>query len=200
MWSLDGTAIKVGGPILTPDLNAVDGTLSPSPGTKYALAVNGVRLQAPIVARRKNAVLYRIDGKPLKLQEALVGRQTDGWMVGHERGSGRACLVHAVRRLRRRPGPRIRPADANRLVPEAGAPSDRQGDRAHRSGGHRPRQAAADRARHGDTALRRSGLQRRTASRSRHPMSRGAWRSRSHRRSSRRRSIRRAARPADSAR
>ena len=82
MWSLDGTAIKVGGPILTPDLNAVDGTLSPSPGTKYALAVNGVRLQAPIVARRKNAVLYRIDGKPLKVQEALVGRQTDGWMVG----------------------------------------------------------------------------------------------------------------------
>ncbi len=82
MWSLDGTAIKVGGPILTPDLNAVDGTLSPSPGTKYALAVNGVRLQAPIVARKKNAVLYRIDGKPLKLQEALVGRQTDGWMVG----------------------------------------------------------------------------------------------------------------------
>ena len=82
MWSLDGTALKVGGPILTPDLNAVDGTLSPSPGTKYALAVNGVRLQAPIVARKKNAVLYRIDGKPLKLQEALVGRQTDGWMVG----------------------------------------------------------------------------------------------------------------------
>ena len=44
--------------------------------------MNGVRLQAPIVARKKNAVLYRIDGKPLKLQEALVGRQTDGWMVG----------------------------------------------------------------------------------------------------------------------
>ena len=44
--------------------------------------MNGVRLQAPIVARRKNAVLYRIDGKPLKLQEALIGRQTDGWMVG----------------------------------------------------------------------------------------------------------------------
>ena len=82
MWSLDGSAIKVGGPILTPDLDAVDGTLTPSPGTKYALAVNGVALQAPIVAWRKDAVLYRIDGKPLKLQEALVGRQSDGWMVG----------------------------------------------------------------------------------------------------------------------
>jgi hypothetical protein len=82
MWSLDGTAIKVGAPILTPDLNAVDGTLTPNPETQYALAVNGVRLQAPIAARRKDAVLYRIDGRPLKLQDALVGRQTDGWMVG----------------------------------------------------------------------------------------------------------------------
>ena len=82
IWSLDGSAVNVGGPILTPDLDAVDGTLTPPPGTKYALAVNDVRLQAPIVARREDAILYRIDGKPLKLQDALVGRQTDGWMVG----------------------------------------------------------------------------------------------------------------------
>jgi hypothetical protein len=82
MWSLDGSAVEVGGPILTPDLEAVNGTLTPSPGTKYALAVNGVELQAPIVAKRPNAVLYRIDGKRLKLKEALVGRQSDGWMVG----------------------------------------------------------------------------------------------------------------------
>ena len=82
MWSLDGTAIKVGGPILTPDLNAVDGTLTPVPGTKYALAVNGVTLQAPVVAQREDAVLYRIDDGPLQLREALVGRETDGWMIG----------------------------------------------------------------------------------------------------------------------
>src|SRR4029453_8429126 len=82
MWSLDGSATNVGGPILTPDLDAVDGTLTPPPGTKYALAINDVTLQAPIVARRKDEILYRIDGGPLKLQDALVGRQTDGWMVG----------------------------------------------------------------------------------------------------------------------
>jgi hypothetical protein len=82
MWSLDGTAQSVGAPILTPDLEAVDGTLTPPPGTQYALAVNGVELQAPVVARRKDATLYRIDDGPLKLQDALVGRQTDGWMVG----------------------------------------------------------------------------------------------------------------------
>ena len=86
MWSLDGSAQNVGGPILTPDLAEVDGRLTPSPGTKYALAVNGVTLQAPVVARRKDNgsdyVLYRIDGKPLQLRDAIVGRQTDGWMVG----------------------------------------------------------------------------------------------------------------------
>jgi len=81
MWSLDGTAIRVGAPILTPDLDATDGTLAPSPGTDYALAVNGVALQAPVVARRKNAVLYRLDGRPIKLQEALIGRESDGWIV-----------------------------------------------------------------------------------------------------------------------
>jgi hypothetical protein len=82
MWSLDGSAQYVGGPILTPDLDAVDGTLTPLPDTDYALAVNGVRLQAQIVAQQKDSVLYRIDGGPLQLQDALVGRQTDGWMVG----------------------------------------------------------------------------------------------------------------------
>ena len=82
MWSLDGSAIKVGSPILTPDLNAVDGTLAPVPGTEYALAVNGVRLQAPVVDQRKDAVLYRIDGGPLQLEDAVIGRENDGWMIG----------------------------------------------------------------------------------------------------------------------
>ena len=72
----------MGGPILTPDLDAVDGTLTPVPGTEYVLAVNGVTLQAPIVAQRENAVLYRIGGGPVQLKEALVGRESDGWMVG----------------------------------------------------------------------------------------------------------------------
>jgi hypothetical protein len=82
MWSLDGSAQNVGGPILTPDLDAVDGTLTPVPETQYVLAVNGVSLQAPVVAQRENAVLYRIDGGPVRLREALVGRQSDGWIVG----------------------------------------------------------------------------------------------------------------------
>ena len=82
IWSLDGSAQNVGGPILTPDLDAVDGTLTPVPETDYVLAVNGVTLQAPVVAERENAVLYRIDGGPVQLKDALVGRESDGWMIG----------------------------------------------------------------------------------------------------------------------
>jgi hypothetical protein len=36
------------------------------------LAVNGVALQAPVVAQRKNAVLYRIDGKPINSFDDLI--------------------------------------------------------------------------------------------------------------------------------
>lgn len=81
MWSLDGTAPRPG-PILTPDLEAADGTLTPAPGTDYALAVNGVELQAPLVAERADEKLYRIDGKPLKLSSAVTGVYSDGWMGG----------------------------------------------------------------------------------------------------------------------
>lgn len=82
MWSLDGSAIRVGSPVLTPDLGSTDGTLAPSPETRYALALNGVELQAPIVARRGADRLYRIDGGPLKLTAAVTGVQSDGWMAG----------------------------------------------------------------------------------------------------------------------
>ena len=81
MWSLDGTAPSPG-PILTPDLEAEDGTLTPPPGTDYALALNGVSLQAPVAARRGSDTLYRLDGKPLKLRAAITGLESDGWMTG----------------------------------------------------------------------------------------------------------------------
>ena len=81
VWSLDGTAPNPG-PILTPDLDATDGTLTPPPGVDYVLSVNGVALQAPIVERRERNVLYRVDGRPIQLQEALIGRESDGWIIG----------------------------------------------------------------------------------------------------------------------
>jgi hypothetical protein len=82
VWSLDGSAIKVGGPILTPDLQADDGTLTPTPGTEYVLALNGVELQAPLVDSRGNDRLYRVGGGPLKLAAAITGQESDGWLVG----------------------------------------------------------------------------------------------------------------------
>jgi hypothetical protein len=80
VWSIDGTARYVGGPILTPDLAASDGTLRPSPNTEYALALNGVELQAPVVGRAGTDTLYRIGGQPMKLAAAVEGVYTDGWM------------------------------------------------------------------------------------------------------------------------
>lgn len=80
MWSLDGTAPRPG-PILTPDLAAGDGTLTPPPETEFALALNGVELQAPEVARRGLDVLYRLDGKPLRLGSSVTGLYSDGWMA-----------------------------------------------------------------------------------------------------------------------
>jgi len=67
--------------VLTPDLAAIDGTLTPSPGTEYALALNGVELNGPIVARRGRDRLHRIGGGPLELKAALSGVQSDGWMA-----------------------------------------------------------------------------------------------------------------------
>jgi hypothetical protein len=81
VWSLDGTAPSPG-PILTPDLGESDGTLTPSPETDYALALNGVELQAPLVAERGSERLYRIDAKPLRLASAVTGIYSDGWMGG----------------------------------------------------------------------------------------------------------------------
>ena len=82
MWSLDGSAINVGAPILTPDLEASDGTLTPSPETQYALALNGVELRAPVVEHHGQDTLYRLDGGPMKLAAAVTGRESDGWVVG----------------------------------------------------------------------------------------------------------------------
>ena len=79
VWSIDGSAPGPGA-ILTPDLAGVDGTLTPSPGTDYALALNGVELQAPVVTSNLGATLYRIDGKPLKLAAGTTGLYSDGWM------------------------------------------------------------------------------------------------------------------------
>jgi hypothetical protein len=88
MWSLDGTAPGPG-PILTPDLQASDGTLTPPPGTPYALALNGITLQARVVERRGADTLYRIGGQPLKLAAAVTGVDSDGWIEDAD-GNGAA--------------------------------------------------------------------------------------------------------------
>ena len=80
VWSTDGTAPGPGA-ILTPDLASADGTLTPSPDTEYAITLNGVQLQAPVVTRAGPYVLYDVGGQPLKIASGVAGIDRDGWMA-----------------------------------------------------------------------------------------------------------------------
>ncbi len=84
VWSTDGTAPGPGA-ILTPDLASADGTLTPSPETDYALTLNGVELQAPVVKRLGPYVLYDVDREPLKLASGVNGIDRDGWIADTDR-------------------------------------------------------------------------------------------------------------------
>lgn len=80
VWSVDpSSAAPPPGPTVTADLARPDGTMSPEPGTDYALAVNGVRLQGDPIVTRPDGKLYRLDG-PIRLAENQTGVYGDGWM------------------------------------------------------------------------------------------------------------------------
>ena len=83
VWSVDPASPAPGpGPTQTPDLIKADGTLWPSPGTDYALAVNGVALQVDPSPRDRTTwqTLYRLDGGPLKLAtRRAASSRTAGW-------------------------------------------------------------------------------------------------------------------------
>jgi hypothetical protein len=83
VWSVDGTGPGPGH-TLTPDLQDVDGTLWPDPGTDYVLAANGVEVAGQTVATNPgaNASLVRLDGKPIRLSSNETGVAADGWMIG----------------------------------------------------------------------------------------------------------------------
>ena len=85
VWTVDPTdPAPTPGHGLDPDLASLDGTLTPSPGTEFALAVNGVTLQAPVVPSSPTipgTTLYRLDGKPLRLAFSQTGVQSDGWVT-----------------------------------------------------------------------------------------------------------------------
>ena len=83
VWSVDGTGPGPGH-TLTPDLQDVDGTLWPNPGTDFVLAANGVEVAGQTVATNPaaNASLVRLDGRPIRLRSNETGVSADGWMVG----------------------------------------------------------------------------------------------------------------------
>ncbi|HEY7380813.1 MAG TPA: hypothetical protein VH572_06350, partial [Gaiella sp.] len=82
VWSADpNSPAPAPGLTVTPDLARPDGTLTPDPGTDYALAVNGVQLQSEVAAQLPEAglTLYRLAG-PLQLAANQTGVAGDGWM------------------------------------------------------------------------------------------------------------------------
>ena len=85
VWSADPTSSAPGpGPTTTPDLLRPDGTMRQRPDTKYVLAVNGVTLQTPVVARAPDGsakVVYKLEGYPFKLRSTETGIQSDGWLA-----------------------------------------------------------------------------------------------------------------------
>ena len=68
--------------MLTPDLVATDGRLSPDPGARYVLAERGVDVDGELVARPPKTgrwFVYKLNG-PLRLAHAETGIFVDGWM------------------------------------------------------------------------------------------------------------------------
>lgn len=79
VWSMDGTAPGPG-PTLSPDLAALDGTLSPQPDVRWVVAESEVDLAARKVGSvRAGLQLYRLEG-PLRLESSTSGVKGDGWM------------------------------------------------------------------------------------------------------------------------
>jgi hypothetical protein len=78
VWSIDGTA-KGPGPVLTPDLAAVDGRLYPDPKVPYVLADPGVDVAGQPVGTYGRWTVYRVRG-PLRLAHSQTGLFSDGWI------------------------------------------------------------------------------------------------------------------------
>ena len=95
--------------------------------------MNGVTLQAPIVAQRNGATLYRIDGGPLQLEEALVGRESDGWMIGSSEDPVARASYTRYDVSEDEPGLAVVRLTRERLVPGSGSAYDGEGDRPDRA-------------------------------------------------------------------
>ena len=95
-WGMDGSAPGPG-ERRTPNLLRPDGTQDPADlNAQYALAVNGVQVDAPVVTEAGGAVLYRLGGEPVRLVQTTSGVSPDGWM-GEEASFTRYKVEAAVR-------------------------------------------------------------------------------------------------------
>ncbi len=85
VWSADPHSAAPGpGPTTTPDVLEPDGTMRQRPNTDYVLAVHGVTLQTPLVARAPDGsdqAVYKLEGYPFKLASTETGIEGDGWLT-----------------------------------------------------------------------------------------------------------------------
>ncbi len=156
VWSTDGTAPGPGA-ILTPDLSSPDGTLTPSPETEYAITMNGVELQAPVVTRVGPYVLYRVGGEPLKLASGLAGIDRDGWMADTNADGVAEAAYNRFDVSRDGSGFAQVLSQSGGLVPGQG--HARAGHGSRRADRGRARQPAGDRGGHGYADKDREQLQ-----------------------------------------
>ena len=78
-WGMDGST--PGG--VTPNLLRPDGTQYPDDlGAEFAVVSKGVQIAAPQVTTVGDYVVYRLDGKPVRLRETTTGVGADGWAGG----------------------------------------------------------------------------------------------------------------------
>ena len=78
VWSLDGTAPGPG-PVQTPDLAQIDGSLFPDPGRRWVVADASITPVGTPVRQEGGWRLGRLE-PPLRLRNAVTGLFSDGWM------------------------------------------------------------------------------------------------------------------------
>ena len=182
IWSVDGSALKVGGPILTPDLKRRRRHALALAGDRLTRSrANGVRLSATQSRRTRDRRSTARRKAPSSCARTRPGSPATAGSSATGDHAVRARVVQPLRRLRRTARARGRDAVAQTWCP-AGATG-----RATASCGSAPWASAPtssrDRAADGTGSLLRSGLQPARTGAAAADASRGGSRSRSRRRS-----------------
>ena len=102
VWSLDGTAPGPG-PVLTPNIETIDGRLAGDPGYRYAVVESSISIAGETVAERGNLRLVRI-ASPLRLRVLLAGVFNDSGWIGSSKPAASVSADYSRFDAAKRPG------------------------------------------------------------------------------------------------